>query len=132
VAALLELRDLSVEFPARGGWAPAVRDLSLSIASGETLGLVGESGCGKSLSALAALRLLPPQARASGQVLLEGRNLLELDEESMRQVRGARIAMIFQEPMTALNPVMRVGDQVAEAVLAHNQHSALGSQRSGK
>jgi oligopeptide/dipeptide ABC transporter ATP-binding protein len=121
VAALLEIRDLAVEFPARGGWAPAVRDLSLTVAPGEALGLVGESGCGKSVTALATLRLLPPQARARGQVLLEGRNLLELSEEEMRQVRGAGIAMVFQEPMTALNPVMRVGDQVAEAVLAHGK-----------
>jgi oligopeptide/dipeptide ABC transporter ATP-binding protein len=119
VAALLELRELTVEFPAAGGWAPAVRELSLSVAPGEALGLVGESGCGKSLTALATLRLLPPQARVRGQIFLEGRNLLELGEAEMRQVRGARIAMVFQEPMTALNPVMRVGDQVAEAVLAH-------------
>ncbi len=121
MAALLELRDLTVEFPPTSGpgWAPAVRDLSLAVAPGEALGLVGESGCGKSVTALATLQLLPPQARARGQILLEGRNLLELDEEEMRQVRGARIAMVFQEPMTALNPVMRVGDQVAEAVLAH-------------
>ena len=122
MAALLEVRDLTVEFPAAGGaWLPAVRDLSLSLAPGETLGLVGESGCGKSVTALAILRLLPPQARARGAILFEGRNLLELSEEEMRQVRGAGIAMVFQEPMTALNPVMRVGDQVAEAVLAHGK-----------
>ena len=119
MAALLEVRDLTVEFPAGGAWLPAVRDLSLSLAPGEALGLVGESGCGKSVTALAVLRLLPPQARALGGILFEGRNLLELGEEEMRQVRGARIAMVFQEPMTALNPVMRVGHQVAEAVLAH-------------
>jgi oligopeptide/dipeptide ABC transporter ATP-binding protein len=122
VAALLEVRDLTVEFPAAGGaWLPAVRDLSLSLAPGEALGLVGESGCGKSLTALAILRLLPPQARARGAILFEGRNLLDLSEEEMRQVRGAGIAMVFQEPMTALNPVMRVGDQVAEAVRAHGK-----------
>ncbi|MGH9648855.1 MAG: ABC transporter ATP-binding protein [Terriglobales bacterium] len=119
MAALLELRDLVVEFPVGGGWVPAVRDLSLSLAPGETLGLVGESGCGKSVTALATLRLLPPQARTRGAILFEGRNMLALGEEGMRQVRGARIAMVFQEPMTALNPVMRVGDQVAEAVSAH-------------
>ena len=117
---LLEVRDLTVEFPAAGGaWLPAVRDLSLTVAPGEALGLVGESGCGKSMTALATLRLLPPQARARGAIFFEGRNLLELNEEQMRQARGARIAMVFQEPMTGLNPVMRVGDQVAEAVLAH-------------
>jgi oligopeptide/dipeptide ABC transporter ATP-binding protein len=122
VAALLEVRELAVEFPAAGGaWLPAVRDLSLSLAPGEALGLVGESGCGKSVSALATLRLLPPQARARGGIFFQGRNLLELGEEEVRQVRGAGIAMVFQEPMTALNPVMRVGDQVAEAVLAHGK-----------
>ena len=132
MAHLLEIRDLTVEFPARETWLPAVRDLSLSLAPGEALGLVGESGCGKSVTALATLRLLPPQARARGAIFFEGRNLLELGEEEMRQVRGARIAMVFQEPMTALNPVMRVGDQVAEAVLAHGEHSAFSSQPSGK
>ena len=119
MAALLELHDLTAEFPTAGGWAPAVRELSLAVAPGEALGLVGESGCGKSVSALATLRLLPPQARASGGVIFEGRDLLGLGDEEMRQVRGAGIAMVFQEPMTALNPVMRVGEQVAEAVLAH-------------
>jgi oligopeptide/dipeptide ABC transporter ATP-binding protein len=83
------------------------------------LGLVGESGSGKSVTSLAIMRLLPPQARVSGQIVYGGQRLLDMAEESMRQVRGARIAMIFQEPMTALNPVMRVGDQIAEAVLAH-------------
>jgi oligopeptide/dipeptide ABC transporter ATP-binding protein len=122
VAPLLEVRDLTVEFVAAAGdWVPAVRDLSLTLAPGEALGLVGESGCGKSMTALAVMRLLPPQARTRGAVLLDGRNLLELAEEEMRQVRGARIAMVFQEPMTALNPVMRVGHQVAEAVLAHGK-----------
>jgi oligopeptide/dipeptide ABC transporter ATP-binding protein len=121
VPPLLEIRDLTVEFPAREAWVPAVRELSLSLAPGEALGLVGESGCGKSVTALATLRLLPPQARARGAILFEDRNLLELPEEEMRQVRGARITMVFQEPMTALNPVMRVGDQVAEAVLAHGE-----------
>ena len=101
----------------------AVRDLSLRIAPGEVLGLVGESGSGKSLTSLAVMGLLPPQARASGQVLFgtNGSNpdLLKLPDESLRRLRGSQIAMIFQEPMTALNPVMRVGDQIAEAVKAH-------------
>ncbi len=106
----------------------AVRDLSFSVAAGEVLGLVGESGSGKSITSLAIMRLLPPQARVSGEILFAenanaARNLSILDDDAMRQLRGSRIAMIFQEPMTALNPVMRVGDQIAEAVVAHNSIS---------
>ena len=136
---LLDVRHLNIEFstgqpracpePVEGATAPtrtllAVRDLSISIAPGEVLGLVGESGSGKSITSLAVMRLLPQQARVSGEVLFTEngslRNLATLPDDSMRQLRGSRIAMIFQEPMTALNPVMRVGDQIAEAVLAHN------------
>jgi peptide/nickel transport system ATP-binding protein len=137
VAALLEIRHLNIEFPVRGDAAAvrtavptlaAVRDLSLSIASGEVLGLVGESGSGKSITSLAIMGLLPPQARVSGEIFFTQNgagpsNLTTLAQESMRQLRGSRIAMIFQEPMTALNPVMRVGDQIAEAVIAHNSVS---------
>lgn len=100
-----------------------MRDVSLSIPESGTLGLVGESGSGKSATSLGIMRLLPPQARISGSVLFAGENLLTLAEDSMRRIRGAGISMIFQEPMTALNPVMRVGDQVAEAVLAHHRIS---------
>jgi oligopeptide/dipeptide ABC transporter ATP-binding protein len=160
VPPLLEVRSLSIEFPDKavalrptGGarvpvptqaitsqaittqtfptrTLPAVRDLSFSVAPGEVLGLVGESGSGKSITSLAIMRLLPPQARVSGEILFaDGRNgstpcnLPALPDESMRLLRGSRIAMIFQEPMTALNPVMRVGEQIAEAVLAHNSIS---------
>jgi oligopeptide/dipeptide ABC transporter ATP-binding protein len=97
-----------------------VRDVSLAIEPGRTLALVGESGSGKSVTSLAVMGLLPPQAQVRGRILLDGSDLLALREEQMRAVRGTRIGMIFQEPMTALNPVMRVGDQIAEAVLAHS------------
>jgi peptide/nickel transport system ATP-binding protein len=143
VATLLDIRNLNIEFSAalRTGQPAsavstgavstqtlhAVRDLSLTIAAGEVLGLVGESGSGKSITSLAIMRLLPPQARISGEIIFlengAGQNLATLPVDSMRQLRGSRIAMIFQEPMTALNPVMRVGDQITEAVLAHGSHS---------
>ncbi len=117
--ALLEVRNLSIEFATAQGTVCAVRDVSFHIDAGEVLGLVGESGSGKSVSALAVLRLLPPQARIGGSIRFRGEELLAVPEAEMRHIRGAGISMIFQEPMTALNPVMRVGDQIAEAVLAH-------------
>ena len=124
---LLEVRELRVEFPGRASPSPAVRDLSFSIAPGEVLALVGESGSGKSVTSLALMGLLPPQARTGGEIFFDGlgdtRDLLKLPEEELRRLRGSSLAMIFQEPMTALNPVMRVGEQVAEAVRAHNSIS---------
>jgi ABC-type dipeptide/oligopeptide/nickel transport system ATPase component len=128
---LLSVRNLNVDFPAAGAWAPAVREVAFEIAEGESLGLVGESGSGKSVTALSIMRLLIPQAQVRGEIGFGGQELLGLEEEKMRAVRGAGISMIFQEPMTALNPVMRVGDQVAEAVLVH-QSSDFRPQTSAK
>lgn len=112
-----------VTFATQSGEVAAVREVSFSIPESGTLGLVGESGSGKSATSLAIMRLLPPQARIAGKIEFAGQNLLSLSDNSMRRLRGSGIGMIFQEPMTALNPVMRVGDQVAEAVLAHSKIS---------
>ncbi len=116
---LLRIQDLNIRFASHNGSLPAVREVAFDIGRGESLALVGESGSGKSVTALSIMRLLPPQARISGEIDFDNRHLLALSEEEMRAIRGQRISMIFQEPMTALNPVMQVGDQVAEAVLTH-------------
>ena len=117
---LLDVQHLSVAF----GATPAVDDVSFQIAAGETLGLVGESGSGKSVTAFSILRLLQPPGRTTGgPVLFQGRDLLALSEQEMRDIRGAGISLIFQEPMTALNPVMRIGDHIAEALLVHGKAS---------
>src|SRR4030095_3730248 len=108
---LLDVQHLTVAFERPGSALTVVDDVSFTIAPGETLGLVGESGSGKSVTAFSILRLLQPPGRVvGGQIIFEGRALLTLPERDMRAVRGARISLIFQEPMTALNPVMRVGD----------------------
>jgi peptide/nickel transport system ATP-binding protein len=123
---LLAVSNLSIAFPAR---TPAespktvVDSISFTLAPGQTLGLVGESGSGKSATSLAILRLLPASAHVSGQILFDHTNILTLPEPQMRTLRGSQIAMIFQEPMTALNPVMRIGHQIAEALLAHHPHT---------
>ncbi|MFZ0798644.1 MAG: ABC transporter ATP-binding protein [Terriglobales bacterium] len=145
---LLDVRDLTIEFrqsragqalssphPARAVGPAAVRGLSFSIAAGEVLGLVGESGSGKSITSLAIMGLLPPAAMVRGDIVFQNglqkndgndglpTHLTTLPSDQLRQLRGSHIAMIFQEPMTALNPVMRVGEQIAEAVLAHHRVS---------
>ena len=117
---LLDVQRLSTVFDVGGRLLPAVDDVSFEVRQGETLGLIGESGCGKSMIAFSILRLVQPPGRiAGGRVLFNGRDLLTLPEREMRKVRGAGISLIFQEPMTALNPVFTVGDQIAEAIIVH-------------
>src|SRR5881227_3910688 len=128
---LLEINNLDVAFETNRGDVRPVRDVSLAIYPGQTVALVGESGCGKSVTALSILRLIPspPGKIAGGQVLLEGRDLISLSEREMRSVRGKDIAMIFQEPMTSLNPVYTIGDQIMEAIILHQKVSASQARR---
>jgi peptide/nickel transport system ATP-binding protein len=118
---VLDVKNLQTVFFTNSGLFRAVDDVSFSVRRGETLAIVGESGCGKSVSALSIMRLVPdpPGRIVGGSVKLEGIDLLTLDEAEMRAIRGNRISMIFQEPMTSLNPVMRIGDQITEAVRLH-------------
>ena len=127
---LLAVRGLSVSFPTYDGVVPAVQDATFDIGQGRILGLVGESGCGKSVTALALMGLLPsqPTCELAGEVWLEDRNLLTLREREKQAIRGRSIAMIFQEPMTSLNPVQRVGEQIAEAVRVHRRVSRREAQ----
>ncbi|MDO8976128.1 ABC transporter ATP-binding protein [Reyranella sp.] len=127
---LLEVKGLRTEFRSGGSSFAAVDGISFSLAPGETLGIVGESGCGKSVTSLSIMRLVPnpPGKITAGEIRLEGRNLLDLPESDMRAVRGDDIAMIFQEPMTSLNPVQTVGDQIIEAVQLHRSLSAAAAR----
>jgi oligopeptide/dipeptide ABC transporter ATP-binding protein len=119
---LLAVRNLTTAFDLPSGPVPAVDEVSFEIRAGETLGLVGESGSGKSVTALSIMRLVQPPGRiAGGTIRFKGRDLLSLSESDMRHVRGAEIALIFQEPMTALNPVFTIGDQIAETLLVHRR-----------
>ncbi len=121
---VLEVKNLKTYFFTGEGIIKAVDDVSFSVPKGKTLGLVGESGCGKSVTAMSITRLISPPGRiVGGEVLLDGRNLIELSDSEVRKIRGAQVSMIFQEPMTALNPVLEVGFQIAEAVLAHERVS---------
>jgi peptide/nickel transport system ATP-binding protein len=117
---ILELRGLSVEFPTRHGTLKALNDVSFSIAAGEVLGVVGESGAGKSLTGAAIIGLLEPPGRiSSGEVLLEGRRINDLPDEQMREIRGRQIGAIFQDPLTSLNPLYTVGHQLTETIVTH-------------
>ena len=128
--ALLDVQNLTVTFTGEQSTVTAVDDVSFQVAAGETLGVVGESGSGKSVTAFAIMRLLQAPGKVTGgRVLFDGRDLLTLSEREMRAVRGGRISLIFQEPMTALNPVMRVGDQIAEALTVHGKASRGEARR---
>jgi peptide/nickel transport system ATP-binding protein len=121
---ILEVKDLKIEFPTRRGTLVAVDGVSFSIAPGEVLGVVGESGAGKTLTGLAIIGLLEPPGRiVGGEVRLEGRRIDNLPPEEMRKLRGARIGMVFQDPLTSLNPLYRIGDQIIETIRAHSRVS---------
>ena len=121
---LLEVKNLRTHFPTRAGLVRAVDDVSFSLNRGELLGLVGESGCGKSITALSIMRLIaPPGKIVAGEIIFDGKELLKLSEQEMRAIRGDDIAMIFQDPMTSLNPVFTVGEQIAEALRLHRHLS---------
>jgi len=122
---VLEIKNLKTYFSTSDGTVKAVDDVSLRVKRGKTLGLVGESGCGKSVTAMSILRLIPspPGRIAGGEVLFDGKDILDFSERDMRDIRGNKISMIFQEPMTSLNPVFTVGNQIAEAITVHNKVS---------
>jgi peptide/nickel transport system ATP-binding protein len=127
---LLTIEGLRTTFRTANGEIAAVDGVDLSVAKGRTLGIVGESGCGKSILSLSVMRLVPPPGRiAAGRISFDGRDLLELSPAEMRGVRGNRIAMIFQEPMTSLNPVFTVGDQITEAMRAHDRAASSAALR---
>src|SRR5215467_955015 len=120
---MLRIRNLRTYFYTSDGVVPAVDGVDLTIQRGRTMGLVGESGSGKSVTSLSIMRLVPPPGKIveGSEIVLDGTDLLELSQEQMYEVRGGRVSMIFQEPMTSLNPVFTVGDQIAEAILAHKK-----------
>ncbi|MEK7295310.1 MAG: ABC transporter ATP-binding protein, partial [Actinomycetota bacterium] len=126
---LIQIRNLTVNFPSESGTVRAVRNLSLDIKAGEVLGLVGESGSGKSVTSLAVIGLLPPTAEVTGEILYNGLNLLSLNDTEMSKYRGHDIAMIFQDPLSALNPVQTIGHQIAESILIHQDTSTELAKR---
>src|SRR3989338_9506258 len=120
MVSLLDVKNLRTYFGTAAGSVKAVDDVSFSIEKGESVGLVGESGCGKSVLSLSLMRLVPHHGKIiGGEILFNGENLLDFSKDEIRKVRGKKIAMIFQEPMTSLNPVFTIGDQIAEAILLH-------------
>ena len=129
---LLSIHDLHVSFPTEENTFHAVRGISLSLSTGSVLALVGESGSGKSMTALSIMRLVPPPGFiSSGEIIFEGQNLLTLSEEALRNIRGRRVSMVFQEPMTSLNPVLRIADQLCEPLILHMALSRRDAQERG-
>ena len=123
-APVLSVENLTTSFLVDGAWKPVVRDISFEVAPGETVAIVGESGSGKSVTSLSIMRLLQKEtSRVEGRVMMGGRNILDLPESEMRRVRGNDVAMLFQEPMTSLNPLFTIGDQISEALLCHKPMS---------
>ncbi|MCL2006809.1 MAG: ABC transporter ATP-binding protein [Treponema sp.] len=131
---LLDIKDLTIHYITDDGTVRAVNNLSFSMDKGETLGLVGETGAGKTTTALGLLRLVPnpPGKIVSGEVWVDGENILKIPEDKMRSIRGEKISMIFQDPMTSLNPVMPVVDQIAEVILLHEKVTALEANKKGE
>jgi oligopeptide/dipeptide ABC transporter ATP-binding protein len=127
---LLEVKDLKVRFRTEDGVVKAVEGVSFNLSQGEVLGIVGESGSGKSVTMMSVLRLInDPNMEVEGEVLYKGRNVMELNKDQMMEIRGAEISMIFQDPMTSLNPVYRVGDQIIEAIVTHQDTDKRGARK---
>lgn len=132
-APILEVRNLFVTFNVKGREVPILNDLSFSLAGRQTLGIVGESGSGKSVTALSILKLIstPPLKKMGGEIIYRGLDLMPLSNNDMRSIRGKEIAIIFQEPVTALNPVLAIGDQITETIMAHNIEGRGGARNRG-
>ena len=129
---LLSIRNLKVSFPSETGVFNAVRGISLSLATGSVLALVGESGSGKTMTALSIMRLIPPPGYIStGEIVFEGQNLMQFPEEALLNIRGKRVSMVFQEPMTSLNPVLRISDQLCEPLILHMNMSRSDARQRG-
>lgn len=130
---ILEIKNLKTYFRTDAGLVKAVNDVTFSVERGKTLGIVGESGCGKSITSLSIMGLVetPPGIHAGGEILFEGEDLLKKNEDQMRQIRGNKVAMIFQEPMTSLNPVFTIGQQLMEAILLHENVTKQQAREKG-